>query len=98
MTKRAGEMTFENVCFEIRMLPAADRVNEVREMTRTSLKLFNFVPILIPNNCPGVTRDNHRTPFTIRDDSDGCALVFVHFGRLSFIGQSAHFVYERSSF
>src|SRR5205085_11968991 len=93
VTKRAGEVAFQNVSVQICMLSAADGLDEVGKMILTALEHFDLLAFVIIS---GSARD--ISAFAFDDLANALAFVSVHLfrARSRFVRQPANFKNQQS--
>src|SRR6266699_3525301 len=95
VTKRAGEMAFENVGFEVGMLSAPHRVDEVGKMAGTAAELLELFVFFIKSDSAVVTWDDQRAAFTVSDDANARAVIFIHVPGAMRRRKPTHFIDQR---
>src|SRR5262245_55182652 len=95
MTKRAGDMAFENIRFQLCVFSAAHDVDEVLKMTGGARELPGLLPIQVINGCRVIIGNDDVAAFTIDYYPDAAPVVIVHFIVAGAAGQAADFEDER---
>src|SRR5207249_1376463 len=75
-----------------------DSIDEIGKMTGTAAELLELFIFFIKSNSAVVTRDDQRAAFTVSDDANARAVIFVHVTGAMRRRKPAHFIDQRGRF